>query len=109
MTATEIVRAAYNGVVLDGMRMPEKLLYERTKNICMRYGLGILPPETATEMKLEAMREYKRDATLYDGLIETQTRSARLWADIELLSSAYIKDRTLENADALVKRLYGQI
>lgn len=107
MSPHEIIRAAYNGTIPDGMRMPEKLLYERAKNICMRYGLGILSAADATQLKTEILREYRGDQVQYDNLIDSQMRQAKLWKDIELTATAYINEHSLDAADKLIKRLYN--
>lgn len=108
MTTDDIVLAAYNSTLPNGvMRLPERLLYQTVKCISLQYKAGQLSKQDATDLKANAISDYRADKVEYENGIDAMRRQAVLFKDIELATTAYRKNRTLENADRLLEVLYG--
>ena len=108
MTIDDIVLSAYNNTLPNGvMRLSERLLYQTVKCISLEYKAGQLSKQDATDLKANAISDYRADKTEYENGQNSMRRMAMLYKDIELATTAYRKERTLENADRLLEVLYG--
>lgn len=108
MTTDDIVLAAYNNTLPNGvMRLPERLLYQTVKCISQAYKTAQIDAQTASKQKANAISDYRADKTEYENGQNSMRRMAVLFKDIELATTAYRKNRTLENADKVMEILYG--
>lgn len=108
MTTDDIVLSAYNGTLPNGvMRLPERLLYQTVKCISQAYKTAQIDAQTASKQKADAISDYRADKTEYENGQNSMRRMAVLFKDVELATTAYRKNRTLENADRLLEVLYG--
>lgn len=108
MTTDDIVLSAYNNTLPNGvMRLPERLLYQTVKCISQAYKTAQIDAQTASKQKADAISDYRADKTEYENGIDAMRRRAVLFKDIELATTAYRKERTLENADRVMEVLYG--
>ena len=58
-------------------------------------------------MKKRATRQYERDSSSLIAAERLLSHNAAMWAEIELAGSAYMMDRTIENADRFINAVYG--
>ena len=108
MTIDDIVLSAYNNTLPNGvMRLPERLLYQTVKCISQAYKTAQIDAQTASKQKADAISDYRADKTEYENGQNSMRRMAMLYKDIELATTAYRKNRTLENADKMLEVLYG--
>lgn len=108
MTTDGIVLAAYNNTLPNGvMRLPERLLWQTVKCISQAYKTAQIDAQTASRLKADAISDYRADKTEYENGQNSMRRMAVLFKDIELATTAYRKNRTLENADKVMEILYG--
>lgn len=108
MTIDDIVLAAYNNTLPNGvMRLPERLLYQTVKCISLQYKAGQLSKQAATDLKANAISDYRADKTEYENGQNSMRRMAVLFKDIELATSAYRLNKTIENADKIMEVIYG--
>lgn len=108
MSIDDIVLAAYNGTLPNGvMRLPERLLYQTVKCISLLYKTEQLTKDKASDLKANAISDYRADKTEYENGQNSMRRMAVLFKDVELATTAYRKNRTLENADKVMEILYG--
>ena len=57
--------------------------------------------------KRMAVKQYELDNGALIGAEKILQRNANMWAEIELAASAYMMDRTIENADRFIDAVYG--
>lgn len=108
MTSNDITLHAYNGTFPDEpMNMPEMLLYKEIENISLKYKYGMITKDVATTLKTKALADYKHNLTAYQNGIDCANRIADLYKRIELATSAYRKNKTIDNADKLMEAIYG--
>lgn len=109
MTTDDIVLAAYNGTFPDEpMNMPEMLLYREIECISLKYKYGIITKDAATDLKTKALADYAGNSVDYQNGIDCANRIADLYKRIELATTAYRLDKTIENADKILEVIYGQ-
>lgn len=96
--------------------MPDKpmsyvnwLLWYMLRDIYNEFTAGTLTKEQGAARKKQAIDIYNDECEYLGRMMEMYDRMAELWKGIEAEASAYRKDRTLENADALMKVVYGFI
>lgn len=89
------------------MTMPERAYYNEMWKIYRLYADGSLTHDIAESLSKEAAKQFRIDVTNYINGIEANQRIGRLYRDVELVASAYAKDRTIENADRLYYTIYG--
>jgi len=99
-----LMRQAYRGDELPkGLDYPEQIIYEELRNLYAAYRMQVVTAEAANREKKELLQNYKEFKWTWalvqqDAEIRARTSEAR---------AAYRKDRTLENADALILALEG--
>ena len=86
-----------------GLDYPEQIIYVELRNLYAAYRMQVVTVEAATREKKELMQNYKAfkwqwELVQQDAEIRARTSEAR---------AAYRKNRTLENADALILALEG--
>lgn len=109
MTANEITIHAYNATYPnEPMNMPEMLLYMTMRVITLEFKYGIIGKDTASTLKTKAIADYKSNLVDYQNGIDCAHRIADLYKRIELATSTYRLDKTIDNADKLMEAIYGQ-
>ena len=99
--------AAKNEMPDSGMTYIDWLLWYMLRDIYREYSAGELTKEQGAERKRQAMEIYQRECELNARYRELCSRVSELWKRLEEASSAYRKDRTLENADKMMEIVYG--
>lgn len=110
MTLQDLKQLAHNGIEpQEPLNCAERAFYYSAKDIyAMFYDKRITQSESAEAMR-QAIQDYKRDMTERQNGIDALYRIAGLYKQIELVATAYRKDRTLVNADKLMEAMYGLI
>lgn len=107
MTANDITLHAFNGTIPDEpMNMPEMLLYKEIENISLKYKFGMITKDAATSLKTKALADYTGNSVDYNNGIDCANRIADLYKRIELATSAYRLNKTIENADKILEVIY---
>ena len=108
MTKDEISKYAYMGEMPDEeMSCPERCLWYALRDVYRRFQSGDIKKDQSIQEKSKAIRQFELDSGELDSARKILSRNAAMWAEIELASSMYTMDRTLENADAFVSAVYG--
>ena len=110
MTLQDLKLAAYNGITpSEPLCCPERAFFLQAKEIYAQYhDKRITQTESADAMR-QAIQDYNRDVTERQNGIDALHRIADLFKEVELVATAYRKDRTLVNADKLMEAMYGLI
>lgn len=94
--------------------MPDKpmsyvnwLLWYMLRDIYNEFTAGTLTKEQGAARKKQAMDIYEKECEYLCRTMATCDRMAALWRGIESASTAYRKERSLENADKLMEVVYG--
>lgn len=110
MTLQDLKIAAYNGVKPpEPLRCPERAFFLQAKEIYAQYHDKRITQTESAEAMRQAIQDYKRDMTERQNGIDALHRIAGLYKEVELVATAYRKDRTLVNADKLMEAMYGLI
>ena len=87
----------------EGLSTPDQMLYLALRMLYNQYKTGIVSRETASREKKKLLRNWELNL-IWD-------KAGKLWNEqirlTEEARSAYRKERTLENADKLLKRIEG--
>lgn len=107
MTAPDICDMAGHGERPDELDGPGQLLWYRVRDIYHDFERQRITIEEARKRKGRAILDYNRDrAQIRDGRAAMK-RTADLFSAMERTTTAYRKNRTLENADAILIALHG--
>lgn len=99
MDENTLSRLAFDGVPPESAMPYDWLYWYRMRDIYIAAGRG--------KMTVEAGRAAKRDAVCsWTSEREEHERSVLLWKRLEPAATAYAKERTIENADAMFEALY---
>ena len=108
MTKEEISKLAYMGDKPDEpMNCAERCLWYAMRDIYRGFQAGSITKEQGDAEKRKAFKQYDLDI---GDLLQAKAilaRNASMWAEIEIASIAYGMDRTVENADAFMRAVYG--
>ena len=108
MTLQDLKLAAYNGITpSEPLSCPERAFFLQAKEIYAQYHDKRITQTESAEAMRQAIQDYKRDMTERQNGIDALYRIAGLYKQIELVTTAYRKDRTLDNADKLLEAIYG--
>lgn len=110
MTLQDLKIAAYNGIApSEPLCCPERAFFLQAKEIYAQYHNKRITQAESAEAMRQAIQEYNRDMTERQNGIDALHRIAGLYKEVELMATAYRKDRTLVNADKLMEAMYGLI
>lgn len=110
MTLQDLKLAAYNGITpSEPLSCPERAFFLQAKEIYAQYHDKRITQSESSEAMRQAIQDYKRDMTERQNGIDALYRIANLYKQLELVATAYRKDRTLANADKLMEAMYGLI
>ena len=108
MTLQDLKLAAYNGITPpEPLSCPERAFFLQAKEIYAQYHDKRITQAESAEAMRQAIQDYKRDMTERQNGIDALHRIAGLYKEVELVATAYRKDRTLVNADKLMEAIYG--
>lgn len=95
--------AMSGGEMPTGLEYPDQILFLELRILYDSYKRKLIDRETATREKVELLRTYEGHKA-----VESM---GKLWVEqikkTELLRAEYRKNRTLENADRLIKQIEG--
>lgn len=111
MTTDEIERSAMRdargGVLNPPNDMLATYLYLSLHALYSRLYAGEITREDAKPIKTGLVGMYDTAKRLYDAKVELLENCTDLWKNVELASSEYAKNKTIENADKLYSAIYG--
>lgn len=108
MTLQDLKICAYNGITPpEPLSCPERAFFLQAKEIYAQYHDKRITQTESAEAMRQAIQDYNRDVTERQNGIDALYRIAGLYKEVELVATAYAKDRTLENADKLWETVYG--
>lgn len=87
----------------DGMDSPDQAMYLKMRLLYDAYKKGVVTREVATREKAKLKKQYEFDCLLY----QLDMKRIEKFIKAEIARAEYRKNRTLENADNLVKCLDG--
>lgn len=91
----------------DGLSLPDTMLYITLRGIYQQYRAGHISREQGAADKRKAVVEYHRLVSRLEIGDRCREHAVQMWKDIELLTSEYRKNPTLETADKIVQKIYG--
>ncbi|MBR2132255.1 MAG: hypothetical protein IJ955_06920 [Oscillospiraceae bacterium] len=99
--------AQTGGEMPDRLPLVDQLAFTTMRNIYTAYHQKRITREVAVAEKKRVRRSYEqmRDKVTFES--QLAKKQADLFVAVEQHSSAYRKDRTLENADRLMQTIYG--
>lgn len=104
MTADQIEDLALAGAELpDGLNAAEQLLFLHFRYLYRYARLVDMPKEQGRREKAKILKEFQKRS--FD--VKHMEKTDAMWKAIEAAGSRYGIERTLENADAFVKAVYG--
>lgn len=107
MTETELKQCAYDGILpLEPLTMPQELFYYKMVNIYNLHRKGVLTQSAAAGLANQAQMQLKSDTIKHNSGIEAMQDKGRFYKRIELATSAYRKNKTIENADKILEVIY---
>lgn len=95
--------AMRNAPMPDGLTFPDQLMYQALALLYARYQRNAITRERASAEKKQLLREYEAFVSRWS----MGDRYVRIIKETELAKSAYRKNRTLENADDLLRAIDG--
>lgn len=109
-TANEITLMAAQNIPLQGEQSPAaELLYYQAKELYDLHSKGMITAEVGKERKKQIISSYISNTSLEKRYKEQNIRTATFFKTIELAASKYAKDRTIDNANAFYKAVYGML
>lgn len=108
MTKDDISKLAFvNDLPSVEMTCPERCLWYALRDVYRRFAAGDLTKAQGDEEKRQAVKQFTSDSKKLELADKIIKRNAEMWAEIELAASMFAIDRTLENADAFIRAVYG--
>lgn len=101
--------AAKNEMPESGMTYIDWLLWYMLRDIYNEFSAGMLTKEQGAERKRQAMSIYEKECEHNARTTALYHHVSELWKSVEAAAAAYRKDRTLENADEMMRAVYGFI
>lgn len=84
------------------------LAWFKLRDLYREFRAGRIDRAEGESRKQSIFRKRNDDASRSQMHLSAQKRIAEFFRTIEVASSAYMKDRTIENADALIETIYGR-
>lgn len=99
--------AQAGGEMPDGLPLVDQMAFTIMRSIYADYHQKRITRDIAAAEKKKVWRSYEqmRDKSIFEGKLAK--KQADLFVAVEQCASAYQKNRTLENADNLVRAIYG--
>lgn len=103
-------RQAANGEPLPGgLDAEDQLLYLSLRNLYAAYRMQTVGRDAASEEKRKLIAGHEKRKRIADSAARRNDHTVAMWSDISQFTTKYRKDRTLENADKLVKAIEGKV
>lgn len=104
MSPDQIEDLAFRGETLpQGLDMAEQLLFLSFRQLYQYARLIRMDPERGRREKTAILEEFRRRQRQVYWMEKTN----RMWTAIELTGSAFGRERTIENAEAFFRAVYG--
>ena len=101
-------RAAMGGEAMpDCLRIYEQCAYLALRHLYAMYHRKAIPREEAAREKKKLRAQYEIAKADFETNRRNNLENAQMWKQIEAAANRYRTERTLENADAFVKAVYG--
>lgn len=104
MTPEQIEDLAFQGAGMpEGLNMAEQMLFQSFRRLYAYAKLVQMPPEQGKLEKLEILREFRQR----QAQVRHMEKTWAMWKEIEEAGSRFGRERTLENAEAFHRAVYG--
>lgn len=108
ITAKNIILQAAQNLPLQGEQSPaDELLYYQAKELYDLHSKGMITAEVGKERKQQIISSYISNINIEKRYVEQNFQMAAFWKTIEATGRNYAKDRTIDNANAFYKAVYG--
>lgn len=108
MTFQELEKAAsQNQTMPRGLDAFEQATFLSLRCLYSHYRYGEISKESATEEKRSIKLAHEERVRVDTARSNLSRYCADLWKGVERATSAYRKERTLENADKVMEEIYG--
>lgn len=103
-------RSAMNGLPLpDNLSAEDQLLYLSLRNLYAAHRKGIITRDAASEEKRKLIAEHEKRQRKAHSAERRNAHTVAMWNDISQYTTDYRKNRTLENADKLLRAIEGRL
>lgn len=93
----------------DGLTRKEQDLFLALRELYHQCHIGLITREMGADDKKKLIQSFEREKQTETFHAELAKHCAELWKNVECAASDYRKDRTLENADKVMKAIYGAV
>lgn len=107
MTADKLKALAWVGKEPPYLKTYEALYFVRMLRIYELYRKGMIAESAAVADTNKALNEFTNNQRLFEAEAKRAMYSAQFYKNIELATSAYRKERTIEKADRLLSVIDG--
>ena len=108
MKENEIINYAANDVVPQGkLNMAEWLLFYGLRDLYRGYRGGLLTRAFAAKAKTQMLLEFRSNSVKLHEVDELGRHYAKMYRNIESAAADFTHDRTVENAEAFFRAVYG--
>lgn len=99
-------KAAADGVMPDGLTLPERACWYRLRDIYCEYRDGASTIEQCTEEKRKALLQMEKDSEAWIEARGVHAHWAGFWQSIETAGREYAKAPSVETADRFYEAVY---
>ena len=107
MELNEIITAAANGVLPDGLNMAEKLLYYQAKELYVGFKNGDISKEQGAKMKQAYIADYRQNMSKLANGLAAQQRWGKFFTAVEGAFILYRREKTDEAFKHFHNVIYG--
>ena len=108
MTEREIILlTAKSDSLPQNAEVEERALHSRIRLLYRMFQDGIISAKEGEDLKRDAITKYHQYISERESIKKLQQNNVNLWRRIELATSAYCREPTIENADKIISALYG--
>ena len=91
----------------DGLRLYEQSAYQALRHLYAMYHRKAISREDAAREKNQIRFQYDRAKADFETNRKNNLAHAKMWKEIEGAANRFGRERTLENAEAFVRAVYG--
>lgn len=85
----------------------ERAFYNRLRLLYVMFKDGAISAADGKQHKTQALLQFRQDVANRESVKKDSSRLPAFWKRIELATSAYCREPTIENADKIISALYG--
>lgn len=85
----------------------DRALYHAIRYTLSQYAAGRINADRAASLRTRYVNEWKQDRKLHAADQELLADTVKRWAEIETLVADYRHNKSIENADRILDRIYG--